>query len=55
MSTKITKVFVAALVLAGISTAMVSNASAAPFGGGWYQSSDAYMAPRHDPTNTNGN
>jgi hypothetical protein len=50
---KLTKALVAALAFAGVSTAMVSNASAAPFGGGWHQS-DAYMAPRHDPTNTNG-
>jgi hypothetical protein len=54
MSTKITEALVAALVLAGVSTAMVSNASAAAFGRGWYQSQDAYMGPRHDPTNTNG-
>jgi hypothetical protein len=54
MSAKITKTLVAALVLTGASTAMVSNASAASVGGGWYQSSDSYMAPRHDPTNTNG-
>lgn len=51
---KLTKALVAALAVAGVSTAMVSNASAAPFGSGWYQSSDAYMAPRSDPTNTNG-
>ena len=54
MFAKTTKALVAALVLAGVSTAMVSQASAAPFRGGWYQSSDAYMAPRSDPTNTNG-
>jgi hypothetical protein len=51
MFAKTTKALVAALVLAGVSTAMVSQASAAPFRGGWYHS-DAYMAPRHDPTNT---
>ena len=54
MFAKITKALVAALVLAGVSTAMVSDASAAPFRGGWYHGSDAYMAPRSDPTNTNG-
>ena len=54
MSTKITKALVAALVLAGAATAMVSDASAGRVGGGWYQGSDAYMAPRSDPTNTNG-
>ena len=53
MSAKIAKALVAALVLAGVLTVMVSDASAA-YGGGWYQGSDAYMAPRHDPTNTNG-
>jgi hypothetical protein len=54
MSAKVTRTLVAALVLAGVSTAMVSTASAAPHGSGWYQGSDSYMAPRHDPTNTNG-
>jgi hypothetical protein len=52
MSTTIMKAFVAALVLAGVSTAMVSDASAAWVGGGYH--SDAYMAPRHNPTDTNG-
>lgn len=54
MSVKITKALVAALVLAGVSSAMVSNASAEPFAPGWFQSQDAYTAPRHDPANTNG-
>jgi hypothetical protein len=51
----VTKALVAALVLASVSTVIVPGASATPFRGGWSGGSDAYMAPRHDPTNTNGN
>ena len=54
MYAKITKALVAALVLAGVSTALVSTASAARPGSGWYQNQDAYMRDRSDPTNTNG-
>jgi hypothetical protein len=52
---KITKALFAALALTGVSIAVTANASAVPYRDGWYQgSSDAYQAPRHDPTNTNG-
>ena len=52
MSSKITKALVTALVLAGVSTTLVANASAALRGG--YQGQDSYMHDRSDPTNTNG-
>jgi hypothetical protein len=51
---KITKALVAALALAGVSVSVTANAWAIPYRGGWYQGWDAYQAPRHDPTNTNG-
>lgn len=52
MLAKLTKALVAALVLAGVSTALATDASAARVEG-WY-GSDAYMAPRHNPADTNG-
>ena len=58
MSTKSTKVLVAALVLAGASLAVVADASARPSQGGWQSSwpacCDTTPRERHDPTNTNG-
>jgi hypothetical protein len=54
MSTRFTKALVAALVLSGVSLAVVSNASAAPRASGWSQVQGGYMTPRHDPTDTNG-
>jgi len=54
MFTKITKALVAALVLAGVSTTLVANASARPHDRGWYPSQGSYMHERSDPTNTNG-
>jgi hypothetical protein len=53
MLTKITKTLLAALVLAGVSTALVSNASALPVRG-WNQGQDGYMQDRHNPADTNG-
>jgi hypothetical protein len=49
MSTKFTKILVAALVLTGVSLGVASSASAAPWS---YQG--GYMHARHDPTDTNG-
>jgi hypothetical protein len=43
MSTKIMKAIVAALMLGGVSTAMVSNASAAPFGSGLRAAATAHV------------
>jgi hypothetical protein len=58
MFTKSTKVLVAALVLAGMSLAVVGNASARPsqsgYQGGWQGGYDTTPRERHDPTNTNG-
>ena len=54
MSTKFTKALIAALVLSGVSLAVVSDASAAPWASGWHQTEGGYMMPRHDPTDTNG-
>ena len=54
MFAKLTKALVAALVLAGVSTALVANASARPTGGSWHHRQTGYQQERSNPTNTNG-
>ncbi len=51
--TMFAKTLIAALVLAGASLAIVSNAYAGP-GQASYQGDQSYMKDRHSPSDTNG-